>query len=168
MPIYYGDNDQYPEDPSMNVSQTPNFSSILDEAPTEVNRPKPPPEGTYLCIVGQWEQGKSAKKGTPFVKFPLRVIAADEDVDPDALAEMGGFEGRVLPITFYTTEDAVYRLDEFHQHCGVDLTDPASRRMRNDLIINAQVYAYVKHRQADPNDPNSTIFAEIARTAPAE
>jgi len=46
------------------MNERANFASILDEAPTEINRPKPLPEGTYLCVVGQPEEGKSSKKGT--------------------------------------------------------------------------------------------------------
>lgn len=150
------------------MNNAPNFSSILDEAPTEVNRPKPLPVGTYTFVVGQWSVGKSSKKGTPYVEFPMRAIAADEDVDADALDEAGGLDGKTLRNTFYTTEDAIYRLDEFHEHCGIDLEEPLSRRQRNDEVVNAQVRAYVGHRQADQNDPNSPVFAEIKRTLPAD
>ena len=68
------------------MNDAPNFASILDEAPTEISRPKPLPVGTYLCVVqGQPVYDKSNKKGTPFVEFLLRVIAAMDDVDPDDL-----------------------------------------------------------------------------------
>ena len=33
------------------MNDKPNFASILDEAPTEIDRPKPIPTGTYLCRV---------------------------------------------------------------------------------------------------------------------
>ena len=142
------------------------FASILDEAPTEVNRPKPLPEGTYLCVVGQPEDGKSAKKGTPFVKFPLKPISALDDVDSEALEEAGGLESKNLSTTFYITADAVYRLDEFHQHCGIDLDEPISRRVRNSEVVNSQVLAVVKHRISDDKTP--TTFAEVSRTASAD
>ena len=141
------------------------FASILDEAPTEVNRPKPLPEGTYLCVVGQPEDGKSSKKGTPFVKFPLKPISALDDVDSEALEEVGGLEAKNLSTTFYITADAVYRLDEFHEHCGIDLDDPISRRVRNSEVVNSQVLAVVKHRMSDDN---TQTFAEVSRTASAE
>lgn len=144
----------------------PNFSSILDEAPTEVNRPKPLPIGTYLCIVkGQPVYDKSSQKGTPYVEFTLAVIAAEDDVDEDELSEMGGFEGKTLRATYYTTDDAIYRLDEFHQHCGIDLNEPASRRSRNDDVVNAQVRVVVKH---ETSKDGSVVFAKIARTAMAD
>jgi hypothetical protein len=146
----------------------PNFSTLLDDSPDHVERPKPLPQGTYTFVVGAWTVGKSSKKGTPFVEFAMRPIAAGEDVDEDALNEMGGFDGKNMRVTFYTTEDAIYRLDEFHEHCGEDIDGTTSRRQRNDNVVNAQVQGYVTHRQADQNDPNSAVFAEIRRTLPVD
>lgn len=147
------------------ANETPDFSALLDAAPTEVNRPKPLPVGSYLCIVqGQPVYDKSSKKSTPFAQFTLKPIQALDDVDAEALAEMGGIENKTLRTTFYLTEDAVYRLDEFHQHCGIDLDTPASRGVRNENCVNAQVIAVVKHR---PSDDGTTVFAEVSRTAPA-
>lgn len=144
----------------------PNFASILDEAPTEIERPKPLPVGTYVCVVaGQPVYDKSSKKSTPFVQFTLRPIAAGEDVDADELAEMGGFDGKTIRATYYLTEDAVFRLDEFHQHCGIDITNAASRRQRNEEVVNAQVNAVIRHRMSEDGQQ---VFAELARTAAAE
>lgn len=148
------------------MNDSPNFASILDEAPTEIERPKPLPVGTYLCVVqGQPVYDKSNKKGTPFVEFTLRPVSAEEDVDHDDLAAMGGLEGKTIKATFYLTEDAVFRLDEFHTHCGIDINEPASRRARNDAIVNAQVRAVVKHEMSQDATQS---FARLARTALAD
>lgn len=145
---------------------SPNFASILDEAPTEVNRPKPLPVGTYTCVVqGAPVYDKSAKKQTPYVQFTLRPISVGEDVDVEALQEMGGIEGKTFRITFYLTEDSVYRLDEFHQHCGLSLDDKSSRRNRNEDIMNAQVRVYLKH-EASPD--GSSVYATVAKTLPVD
>lgn len=147
------------------MSNTPNFASILDESPTEVNVPPPMPQGTYTCVIqGAPRYDKSAKKGTDFVEFTLRPISAGEDVDDEDLANAGGLEGKTLRATYYLTEDAIYRLDEFHEHCGIDLTDGKSRRSRNDEVVNAEVGVFVKHR---PSQDGSRIYAEIGRTMPA-
>lgn len=153
---------------------TPNFQSLLDETPDHVERPKALPVGTYIWIVGQPTYGKSSKKGTPFVEFQLRCIGATDDVDTKALEDMGGFNGKTLRATYYTTEDAIYRLDEFHEHCGLNLEEPASRRMRNDLVVNSQVLGYVRHREQEITDDERRagvepqVFAELSRTAPVE
>jgi hypothetical protein len=144
----------------------PVFAKLLDEAPTEVIRPKALPAGTYTCVVqGQPRYDKSSKKQTPFVEFTLRPIAAMEDVDADELEEMGGFDGKTIRATYYTTEDAIFRLDEFHEHCGIDLSIEASRRQRNDEVANAQVLAVVKHQASDDG---KSVFATLARTASVE
>jgi hypothetical protein len=153
---------------------TPNFASILDESPSEVNRPKPLPAGTYICTVnGQPVYDRSAKKGTPYVQFNLRPISAEDDVDEAELVEVlfdkEGNETELasknIKAVFYTTEDAIFRLDEFHQHCGIDLNDEASRRTRNDQVVNASVRAVIKHRTSDDGQ---SIFSELARTLPAD
>lgn len=148
------------------MNDSPNFASILDEAPTEIERPKPLPVGTYVCVVqGQPSYDKSNKKGTPFVEFTLRPVAAEEDVDADDLAAMGGFDGKTIKATFYLTEDAVFRLDEFHEHCGIDISEPASRKVRNDAVVNAQVCAVIKHEMSQDG---SQTFARLSRTAQAQ
>jgi len=148
------------------MASTPNFASILDDSPTEVNAPLPLPQGVYLFIVqGTPTYGKSSQKQTDFVEFTLRPIAAEEDVDPDELEAVGGLEGKNLRATYYLTEDAIYRLDEFHSHCGIDLDDGQSRRHRNDAIVNAQVRGFVKH---EPSKDGTRIFARFNRSLPAE
>jgi hypothetical protein len=140
----------------------PNFASLLDEAPTEIVRPKPLPSGTYYGVVmGVPEEGRSSKKQTPFVKFSVRITSAGDDVDEQELEESGGIDDKVLPLTFYITEDAVYRLDEFHEQCGIDLTEPTSRKRRNEEIMNAQIGVFIKHRVAEDG---SRVYAEINRT----
>jgi hypothetical protein len=144
---------------------TPNFASILDESPTEVNAPQPVPQGTYLCVIqGAPRYDKSTQKETPFVEFNLRPIAIEGDVDEEELEAVGGLEGKSFKATFYLTEDAVYRLDEFHQHCGLDLEDGNSRKNRNDAVMNAEVRAYIKH---EPSRDGTRIFARFNRSLPA-
>ena len=98
----------------------------------------------------------------------MRTWTADE-LD-EALTSADGTKNalatKTMSITFYTTPDAAYRLDEFHEHCGVDLEEPLSRRMRNDEVVNAQVRGYVAPRQSQ--DPDAPTYAEIKRTLPAD
>ena len=146
--------------------ESPNFASILDESPEEVSAPQPLPQGTYICtVVGSPAYDKSPQKGTPYVEFTLRPLAAGEDIDETELEETGGLEGKTLRATFYLTEDAVYRLDEFHTHCGIDLEDGQSRRQRNDAVMNAEVRVFVKH---ETSADGSRIFARFNRSLPAE
>lgn len=144
----------------------PNFAALLEARPTEVDRPKPLPQGSYVCVVkGLPEYGESSKKKTPFVKFNLQPTAAMDDVDEGDLKAMGGFANKTIRATFYLTEDAVYRLDEFHEHCGLELNPKVSRRQRNEEAVNQQVIAFIKHTSSE--DGQST-YAELGKTAPVE
>jgi hypothetical protein len=145
---------------------TPNFQSILDESPTEVNVPPPLPVGTYSAIViGTPEYGESAQKQTPFVEFTYKLTSAGPDVDEDELDTCGGLDGRTLKNKYWLTPDAAFMLDQFHEHCGLDLGDAESRRNRNDLVINSEVKVHVKHRTSPDG---SRIYLEIDRTLPAD
>lgn len=148
------------------TSTAPNFQSILNESPTEVTRPPMIPVGTYLCVVGDWEAGQSSQKKTPFIKFNLKPVSPMDDVDPDAIKEIGGLEGKRLSITFYVTEDAVFMLDAFHENCGVDMDDGSTRAARNDEVRNAQILAIVEH-EIDRNNPERT-YVRVNRTAKAD
>ena len=148
----------------------PNFSSILDESPTEIARPQPAPVGSYLCtIIGQPRMGESAKKKTPFVEFDLKPIQALDDVDPEELSayldRIGDLGSKSFKYTIYTTEANVYRLDELHVAAGCDMTDGATRKQRNDMIINSQVVIYYKHR---PSERGDMMFGEISSVSSAE
>lgn len=148
----------------------PLFASILDEAPTEVIRPKPMPNGTYLWVIQNRRYDKSTKKKTDFVEFELACLQPFDDVSIAELEAMGGVDGKIRTLTFYLTPEAVYRLDEFHEHCGLDLSSPMSRRQRNEMVLNSQVIGVIDQRIVDDEsgDPaKSKTFADIVQTAKA-
>jgi len=148
------------------MSKAPNFASILDESPEEVRAPSPLPAGTYLTVViGTPVYDKSTQKKTDYVEFTFRPIAAEVDVDEDELSESGGLEGKTLKNKYWLTEDAVFMLDQFHEHCGIDLTDGESRRHRNDAVINSEVRVVITHTTSQDGQ---RIFANISRTLPAD
>lgn len=148
----------------------PSFEDILDqpfEAPAE--RPKPIPVGTYSAIVfGPPEFGESSAKKTPQVKFTLKLTAAQDDVDEDALEEMGGIADRTVTATYYFTEGSLYRLDEFFEHCGLDFEQAKKRKMTRrqmcESLQNSDVMIYIRHR---PSQDGKSFFAEVANTAAA-
>jgi hypothetical protein len=138
------------------------FSAILDQPSTGVvERPKPMPVGTYLCIVqGLPRFDKTTKKQTEFVEFTLQPIQASEDVDQEALAEAGGL--RPIRHTLYITEDAKYRIDEFLDHCGL-LVKGKSRAQMIDETPNCQLLVSITH---EFSLDGTTVYARVARTAP--
>jgi len=149
----------------------PDFSAILDKPASEIERPKPLPVGTYRTIVrGMPEYGESSQKKTPFARFTLEILRAEDDVDQEALDEMGGCEGKTLRHEIYASFDDrkqqhefTWRAKEFAEHCGVDV-DSQSIGQCFEACNGAQVMVTVRHEPA--RDGSDAIFARIGRTGP--
>ncbi len=143
---------------------SPNFGALLDKPASDVERPKPLPQGSYHCIVkGLPRFDKSSKKFTEFVEFTLQPTAAGEDVDEEDLAAMGGIANKTIRATYYITEDALWRLKDFLSHCGIE--EDGSLRNMIDQTPNCEVIAFIKHRASEDGQ---SVFAELAKTAPVE
>lgn len=150
----------------MNAQASPNFSSILDEAPSEVDRPKPLPVGTYTTIIqGLPRFDKSTKKQTEYVEFTHKILAAGDDVDQEELASMGGIKDKTMKNTYYLTEASKWRLDEFLTHCGINLDGESSRREMVEQTPGKQVGIYVTH---EASQDGTAVYAKIGKTVIVE
>ena len=146
------------------AATAPNFGALLDKPASDVERPKPLPQGSYHCIVkGLPRFDKSSKKQTEFVEFTLQPTEAGEDVDADDLAAMGGIANKTIRATYYITEDSLWRLKDFLAHCGIE--ESGSLRNMIEETPNCQVIAFIKHRASEDG---KSVFAELAKTASAE
>lgn len=96
-----------------------NWDELANTTLDTVERPPTRPNGHYVAVItGRGEQGASSKKGTLFIKFPVRVQEALEDVDADELSSAGGvpFNGS---ITMYLTPNSLWRFSEFAKGLGI-------------------------------------------------
>lgn len=100
----------------------PDLNSLLSRPASEFKAPPALPAGTWEAIVGQPEFGKSSKKKTDYVRYPLTATSPTDDVDQDALQDLE-FNGKKLGrgVDFYLTEDALYRLTDFLKSLGLDV-----------------------------------------------
>lgn len=141
------------------------FTSILDRAPSEIEKPKPLPVGSYITqLVGQPRIDKSAKKQTEFREFTHKIISAGEDVDEDELAEFLGdrkLTEMTIKNTYYITEASIWRLKEFCEHCGIDLDECESLNAALDETPGKQVGIFINH---EPSQDGSSFFARINKT----
>lgn len=147
------------------------FTDILDKPATEIDRPKPLPVGTYQWIIqGLPRYDKSKEKQTPFYEFTCKCTGALDDVDDDALnewAQKADGTSRALTdfttrLTFYITEDSLYRLQEFLEHCGID-GDGKTTRQCIDETPNCEFVGSIIHK---PSQDGQSVFANIGKTAP--
>lgn len=154
---------------------TANFGSILDRAPSSVERPKPAPVGTYRTIIsGLPKFDKSTKKQTEYVEFTHKFVSAGDDVDQEALgAYLSNPDGTkkaltdvTMKNTYYLTDNSLWRLKEFLEHCGFDMDDKdVSFRQAIESTVNQEVGVYVAH---EASNDGTSIFAKIAKTVAAE
>ena len=143
------------------MNDKPEFASVLDTPDEEIKEPQPFPVGSYVCLVkGLPEYDKSSQRQTPFARFNLQPLQAMDDVDQQALADMGGFGNRSIRATYYLTEDAAYRAKEFCDHCGVP--SGGTLRHRLEQCQGQQVVVVLRHGMSDRT---GKPFHEIARTA---
>jgi len=145
------------------------FSDILDRAPSEIEKPKPLPVGTYICVVdGLPEHGESSKKKTPYVRFKLKFLSAEDDVDQDELAawaKKGDGSSRSLGDArlnndYYITEDAIWRLKDFLSHLGIEEQD--SLRQMIESAPGSQVKVFLRH---EASEDGQSVFARVGNTA---
>lgn len=147
------------------TAQTASFGSILDRAPSEIEKPKPAPQGSYVTVlVGQPRFDKSTKKQTEYVEFTHKYLSAGEDVDPDDLkAFLGDRKLSEITIknTYYLTDGAVWRLKEFLEHCGIDLDEVDSLRQGVEETPGKQVGIFINH---EASQDGTSVFARIGKT----
>jgi len=142
-----------------------NFAALLETNVDVIEKPKVMPMGTYAFKVLDHEFGESSQKKTPFVQFNCSPISALEDVDEELLAEIPKWQERKMRVTLYITDDSLFRLKDFLEHCGLDATDRTLAELIPE-VTGAMFNGFVK-QQASQNDP-SEFFAFIDKTMPAE
>jgi len=153
----------------MPVKPAANLTSILDRPLSENVKPKPLPRGIYRCVVKEWEKG-TANTGTEYIRFQLAPIAVEGEIDQDALdTALTKGNGQKVPLsekrlrrTFFLTDLAAYRLQDFLVDCGIPLGRNISSMLQE--VNNREVLADVRHTPS--TDPGSdAMYAEVVATA---
>lgn len=149
------------------------FADILDKPATEIDRPKPLPVGEYVwSIQGLPKFDKSKEKQTPYYEFSVKCISALDSVNEEDLQDwakksdgtMRSLTDFVTRITFYITEDSLYRLQEFLVHCDA-AEDDISTRQAIDNTPNHQFVGSITHTASKDG---TSVYANIGKTAPVE
>jgi len=147
----------------------PDFTSVLDMMPDEIERPKPLPPGDYVVVVKSYIQDV-AGTGTKYIEFHCSPVEALESVDKDWLEEtltkkdgsrrkLGDF---TLRVRFYDTEDAAFLLRDFLVN-DAGLEPDRSIGQLLEAARNCQVILTTKHASRD-----GRTFINVVGTAPVE
>ena len=150
------------------------FEDILSQPASEIERPRPAPQGSYVCLVkGQPNFDKSAKKQTPFVEFFFQPLQAGEDVDEEELKEVltqsdgtvGPLENLTFRETYYLSDKAKFRLRNFlERDLGIELGDKSIGQVISEAP-GRQVLVFIKHTWSDDGQ---SVYANVGKTAPVE
>jgi hypothetical protein len=153
-----------------------NHTDILNRKVTDVKPAPPLPAGTYLAVItGLPIEGKVGDKETPIYDFPISIIAAQPDVDQDALATWMKESGKELRGTvaprarFFLTEAAAFRIKELLTACGLDVNDDSKTLMQLiNETTNKQLLIGITHAIFTPKgktDPeviaNTNSYAKV-------
>lgn len=140
----------------------PSFGALLNTPPSETERPKPLPTGSYVAMVqGLPRMDKSSQKQTEFVEFTLKLISAGDDVDAEELEAMGGLADKTIKDTYYLTENSLWRLKDFLANCGIDVENVESYAVALEDTQGKQVGVAIKH---EPSRDGTSIFARVGKT----
>lgn len=146
----------------------PDFSSLLSTPTSDIKKPVPLPEGTFLGTIKSYklDEAKTKEGPKPICQLICQPNQAMDDVDPEALAESlaGGSitDKPGMNYTFWLTPDAQYRLVEFATSLGIDTEGRTLGEIIPELV-NQPVYMSVV--QIDSNRNPGEKFANVDRLA---
>lgn len=149
------------------------FEDILNMPFEDIERPKPLPQGQYVCIVKDFRRDKSTQKGTEFVEYLLGIQEAYEDtVDQEELDEyLNGapLTATEVRYTIWLTPKSAYRFADFVRHCKVKVEKGASTEQVVPTVVNSEVIATIKHQSSrDPITDEVRTYVNVVGTAPLE
>ena len=153
-----------------------NFQDALNVKGDAIERPKLPPQGTYIASVSKapvfGTVGKD--KNWETCDFPMRLVQPMEDVDPEELAAFGDISSQVIRHRFMFSKDDQQNFDRsmfnmrnfLEKHLQIDGYAKMTVKKALADSVNHQCLVTVNWRP-DPSDPE-VQYLEIGRTAPAE
>jgi len=147
----------------------PDFTSVLDMIPDDIEEPKPLPPGDYVTTIKSYVRDKSSQRETPYVEYLTSPAEALENVDEDWLQEyltkkdgsMKKLSDANIRIRFYDTPDAAFMLRNFLLNDVQLENDGRSIGQLVEAAVNAQVIVSIKHRSQD-----GRTFINVVGTAP--
>lgn len=144
---------------------TANFAALLSKPVESAEKPPLLPMGTYLGMIQGHRFDESRDKKTPFVEFEVKLLAAEADVDQAALAEIKDLSKRTQRVTFYLTDDSLFRLREFlENHVKLNCKGRGFGEVIPETT-NQQIKVHIKHVPSKTNV--GEVYANVDQTAAA-
>lgn len=135
------------------------FKDLLNKPAESFEAPKALPVGTYVFLVKEHKLGESKQKKTPVISYSLIPMSAEADVEPELLTAYGPLQKRAFNLDFYLTEDAVYRLTEFHSKLGHNIKLPLSELIPQ--ATNKMVRGVISHTMSQDGKNTYANISDI-------
>ena len=145
-----------------------NFTDILNKPAESIEKPKPRPPGTYLCIVNGPHKQKEVND-KPVVSISFKTMQAQEDVDQTELATAGGVGNTITHDYFLMTNDGndnSWGLLQFlENHLGIEKTGKSLAQMLAEspgkqVLVNLKHEIYMDKKTNEP-----AVAVRVANTA---
>jgi len=133
------------------------LSHLLGKKTSDIEKPKPFPIGHYLWTIAGFEIVESSQKKTPGVQLDCRMTEPQSDVDEDELAEVKNANERKQRMTFWITEDSLWRLKEFTEVVGVADDDKTLEEILPELTGCSFIAPIVHEVPQGSTDPIAKI-----------
>src|SRR5262245_17775944 len=131
--------------------EAPDYDDVYNVPVTQLDRPKPPPTGTYKGMNrGLPEEMTSPKKLTRFAQYTIQLLepakddrGRNKDVDADELeayltratGESMNLSDKTLRLAMWRTRDSGHRHVEFLKKLGIDVyNEDGSERTLPEMI----------------------------------
>lgn len=153
----------------------PNFDDVLSLKPSEVEKPKPRPTGTYLGAIQKYELRDVDTKQGPrkVIDFSVKALMAKQVDDEEALKEQGDitdwypFQYSV----FYETPEGRYNLKNFlAETLSVDPGEGKNEKSLGEMVAaspGSQLIFALKHEPYMSKAGTPEIATRIASVAKA-
>lgn len=131
----------------------PDFKALLAKPAGEAKKPKALDAGQYPGIIKSYELGDANKNKTPYVRFHLGLTGwPNGEAQLDEGGEAIDLAKRQLRRDFFITEDALWRLDEFLQALGIELTGRSYEETIPEAVgknVEIEVQQYMNQQTND-------------------
>ena len=139
---------------------TVDFKTLLSKPADSVERPKPLPAGTYHGLITSYKYDESQQKKTPYVRLNLVTHRAGEDVDAELLNGVD-LSKKQLRRDYFLTDDAMFRLKDLIESCGVQTTGRSMGELVPELLNKAVIISVVQR----PSQDGSELYNDVKELA---
>lgn len=153
---------------------TADFTDILSKKPSQIEKPRPKPTGTYISVIqGMPKQKTVTVQGEErkILSFSCKVMAAASDVDQELLSESGDLSSW-MPFNkdiWIDTPEGEYQLRQFlNNTLAIEAGEGKNEKSLGEQCTEApgkQLLITLKHRPFMNKEQQPEIATEIGATA---